>query len=56
MLVKVIVLSRNVQVSCLLLELRGGHVVVFQVKVPQISRIRQLVYDAAENTTVRNSA
>ena len=34
--------SKNVQVSCPLLERRGGHVVVFQVKVPQISFIRNL--------------
>ena len=40
MLVKVINRSKNVQVSCPLLELRGGHVVVFQVKIPQISIIR----------------
>ena len=37
MLVNVINHSRNVQVSCSLLEQRGGHVVVLQVKVPQIS-------------------
>ena len=36
MLVKVIKKSRNVQVTRSLLELRGGHVVVFQVKVPQV--------------------
>ena len=40
MLVKTINLSRYVQVSCPLLELRSGHVVVFQVRVPQISLIR----------------
>ena len=33
MLVKVINPSRNEQMSCPLLELRSGHVVVFQVKV-----------------------
>ena len=42
MLVKVMKLSRNVQVSCPLLELSGRHLIVFQVKVPQISLIRQL--------------
>ena len=56
MLVKVIDPSRNVQVSCPLLELRGGHVVVFQVKIHQISLIRQLVYDVAESFTVWISA
>ena len=44
MLVKVMNLSRNVQVRCPLLELRGRHVVVFQVKVPQISLISQLIF------------
>ena len=52
MLVKVINLSKNVQVSCPLLELSGRHVVVFKVKVPQISLIRQLIYDDAECFTV----
>ena len=51
MLVKVINLSRTVQVSCPLLELRGGHVVVLQVKVPRISRVRQLVDNVAESFT-----
>ena len=41
--------------SCPLLELRGGHVVVFQVKVPQISLTRQLIYDAVESFTVKIS-
>ena len=52
MLVQVINPSRNVQVSCSLLELCGRHVVVFQVSVPQISLIRQLIYDVAESFTV----
>ena len=42
MLVKVINLSRNVQLSWPLLELRGKHVVVFQMKVPQITLISHL--------------
>ena len=52
MLLKVRNRSRDVQVSCSLLELRGGHVVVFQAKVPQISLIRQVIYDVAESFTV----
>ena len=52
MLVKVINLSRNAQVSCYLLELRGRRVVVFQVKVPQISLNSQLIYDVAKCSTV----
>ena len=48
MLVKVMNLSRNVQESSPLLELRGTHVVVLQVKVPQISLISQLICYAAE--------
>ena len=55
-LVKVINLSRNVQVSCPLLELSSGHVVVFQVKVPQISLIRQVIHDVAKSFTVWISA
>ena len=39
MLVEIINQSKNVQVSCPLLELCGRHVVMFQVKVPQISLI-----------------
>ena len=39
MLVKVSNPSKNVQVSCSLLELSGRHVIVLQVKVPQISFI-----------------
>ena len=50
MLVKAIKLSRNVHVSCPLLELCNRHVVVFQVKIPQTSPIRQLIYDAAESS------
>ena len=39
-----------------LLELRCGHVVVFQVKIPETSLVRQLIYDAAESFTVWFSA
>ena len=44
--------AKNAQVSCPLLELCNRHVVVFQVKIPQISLIRQLIRDAAESFTV----
>ena len=50
MLVKVRNLSRNV------LEMRGRYVVVFQVEVPQISLIRQLVRYVLESFTVSISA
>ena len=52
MLVKIVNLSRNVQVSCPLLELGTRHVEVCQVKVSQISLIRQIVYDVAKSFTV----
>ena len=55
-LVEIMHLPRNVQVSCPLLERRGGHVVVFQVKVPQISLVRQFIYDATKSFTVWISA
>ena len=53
---KVMNLSRDVQMSCPLLELRSRHVVVFQVKVPQISLIRQFIHDVAMIFTVWVSA
>ena len=56
MLVNVIHIPRNVQVSCPLLDLRGRHVVVFQVKICEISLIRQLVYDVAKSFTIWISA
>ena len=56
MLVKDTNLSRNVQVSCALLELSVRQFLAFQVKVPQISFIRQLIYDVAESFTVWISA
>ena len=34
-----------------LLELRGGHVVVFQVKVLQVTLVRQLVDNVSEGFT-----
>ena len=46
----------DVQVRCSLLELCGRHMVMFHVKVPQISLIRQLVYNSTESFTVRISA
>ena len=51
-LVKVKNLSKNVHVSCSLLELRGRHVVVFQVKVFQVAYVRQLVDTVLESFTV----
>ena len=39
--------SRNIQVSRPLLELRGRHVVVLQMKVPQVALVRQLVDNVA---------
>ena len=51
MLIEVIKFSWNVQVSRPLLELRGRHVVVFQVKVPQVALVRQLVDYVAESFT-----
>ena len=47
MLPEVIKFSRNVQVSRPLLALRGGHVVVLQMKVPQVALVRQLVVNVA---------
>ena len=52
MLVRVRNLSRNVQVSCSLLELRGGGVVMLQVKVLQVAYVRQLVDNVLEGLTV----
>ena len=49
--VKVINFSRNVQVRCPLLELCSGHMVVFQMKVPQISLIRQLIDESAKRAS-----
>ena len=43
--------SRNVQVGRPLLELRGRHVVVLQVKVPQVALVRQLVDNVSESFT-----
>ena len=54
--VEVINLSRNVQVGCPLLELRGGHVVVLQVKIPQVALVRQLIDNVAESVTCSLSA
>ena len=56
MLVKVMKLSKNVQMSCPLLKLRSGHVVVFQVNVPQISLISQLLNLVAKRFIVWVSA
>ena len=52
MLFRALNLSRNVQVSCSLLELRSGHVVVLQVKVPQVANIQQLVDNFLESLTM----
>ena len=40
--------SRNIQMSGLLLELRGRHMAVFQVKVLQDTVVRQLVHHVSE--------
>ena len=45
-------LSKNVQVSCSLLELRAGHVVVLQMKIPPVALVQQLVDNVAESFTV----
>ena len=47
MLIEVIKKSRNVQLSCPLLELYGGHVTMLQMEVPQVALFRQLAYDVA---------
>ena len=44
--------AKNAQVCCPLLELCNRHVVVSQVKIPQVSRIGQLIRDPAESFTV----
>ena len=49
-------LSKNVQVSRPLLELCGTHVVVLQMKVPQVALVRQLVNNVAESFTFCLSA
>ena len=51
MLEEVTNLSKNVQVSCSLLELRGRHVVMFEVMVLQIAKIRQLVDNFVKSFT-----
>ena len=52
MLAEVINLPRNVDVRCPLLELSGRHVIVLQVKVPQIAPVKQLVDKVAESFTL----
>ena len=52
MLVKVINLSRNVQVGCSLLKLCRRHVVMLQMKVLQVVYVRQLVDNVLESFTV----
>ena len=52
MLAKVINLSRDVHVSCSLLDLCRRHVVVFQVKVRQVTNIQQLVGNFLERFTI----
>ena len=55
-LIEVIIFFRNIQVSGPLLELRGGHMVVFQVKVLQVTLVRQLVDHVPESFTFCLSA
>ena len=52
MLVKVINLSRNVQVSCSLLEMCRIHVVMLQLEVLQVANIQQLVDNFQESFTI----
>ena len=40
--------SKNIQMSGPLLELRGGHMVVLQVKVLQVTFVRQLVHNVSD--------
>ena len=40
MLVKIMNLPRKIQMSCPLFEMRSGHMVMLQVKVPQVSFIQ----------------
>ena len=47
MLVEVIKFSKNIQVSRPLLELRSRHVVVHQVKVPQVALVKKLADSVA---------
>ena len=51
MLVEVIKISRNVQVSRSLLELRSRHVVLLQVKVPHVALVKHLVDNVTERFT-----
>ena len=44
-------LPSNVQVCCPLLALRGGHVVVLQMKIPQVTLVRHLIDNVAESFT-----
>ena len=48
MLIEFMGSSCNIPMSGPLLELRGGHVVVFQVKVLQVTLVRQLVDNVSE--------
>ena len=47
MLVKIMNLPRKIQISCPLFELRSGHMVMLQVKVPQVSLIQYSIDDIA---------
>ena len=51
-LTEVIISSRNIQMNGPLFELCGGHLVVFQVKVLQVTLVRQLVDNVSECVTV----
>ena len=52
-LIEVTESSRKIQMSGPLLALRGGHVVVFQVKVLEVTLVIQLVDDVSECFTFR---
>ena len=52
MLVKIMIVSRHVQVSCSLLELCRRHVVMLQVKILQVAKVHPLFDNVLERTTV----
>ena len=55
-LIEVIKITRKIQVSRPLLELYGIHVVMLQMKVPQVPIVRQLAYNVAWSFTFCFSA
>ena len=51
MLIKVITISRNIQLSRPPLELCGRDAIMLQVEVPQVPLLRQVAYDVAWDFT-----